>query len=81
MFSKILTALGLITGVVGPVITAAVGNPLLTSNHLLQGVLAGLGVFVVLAGVAHDALLTWQASNEEHLQAMAKIAPPVTPKI
>ena len=76
MLGTILAVLGFVTAVVGPVLTAAVTNPQLASNQILQKALAYLGIIVFLAGVAHDALLKWQASNEEHLQTMVTLQKP-----
>lgn len=76
MLGQVLTVLGLLTAVGGPVLAALLANPVVAAHSTLVSVLGVVGVLVTVVGVAHDALLTWQASNEEHLQTMAKLQQP-----
>lgn len=76
VLGPVLTVLGLITAVGGPVLVTLSSNPLVATNARLVKVLAAVGVIVTLAGVIHDALLKWQASNEAHLQTMAMLTRP-----
>ena len=76
MLGLILTILGLVTAVGGPVLAALLANPVVAAHANLVSVLGVIGIIITLAGVAHDALLKWQASNQVHLQAMAKLAQP-----
>ena len=75
----VLAILGFLTAVIGPLVTAAAGNPALASNLQLQKIFAVVGVIVSLAGTLKVLILNWQASNEDHLQAMAKLAQPTAP--
>ena len=66
--ATVLTVLGLVVAVGGPVIAALAANPVVAAHSRLVGILAGVGVIITVAGVAHDALLKWQASS--HVQAL-----------
>ena len=59
---RILTALGFVVAVLGPIIQAASG---LALPSLAQKILAVAGIVVFLAGVAHDALAKWQAGQQD----------------
>ena len=72
----ILAILGFLTAVVGPLVTAAAGNPALQSNQELQKIFAGVGVVMGLAGTLKVLILNWQASNEEHVEKLATLKQP-----
>ena len=71
MLGTILAALGFLTAVIGPIVTAAVSSPIVAANQQLQKVLAIAGVIVMLAGVAHDALLKWQSASHDNQLKLA----------
>ena len=74
----VLAVCGFLTAVIGPLIVAAAGNPLLASNLLLQKIFAVVGLVVSLAGTLKVLLLNWQQNQNAHLQAMALLAQPIT---
>ena len=67
---QIIIALGFITAVLPPILQAA-GT--LALPPMGQKILAIAGSIVFLAGVAHDALLKWQAASHVQAQMMLKM--------
>jgi len=70
----VLAIFGLLTAVIGPLVTAVAGNPALASNLQLQKIFAVGGVIVSLAGILKVLILNWQQNQNTHLQAMARNA-------
>jgi Tfp pilus assembly protein PilN len=61
----VLTILGLITTVGGPVVAALAANPQVQAHQKLVTVLAWAGVVVMVCGVALTALHNWQQTNQD----------------
>ena len=70
----LITVLGLITTVAGPVLTALAQNPLVQGNNTLAGILAAAGVVVMACGVALKAL-----TGNAYVQARTKLKIAATP--
>ena len=69
---KVITVLGFVVAVVGPVAAALAANPLVAAHAQLVSVLAVVGMVVMACGVIRQ----WQESQQTHQQTMFTLQHP-----
>lgn len=70
---KLVTILGLVVTVGGPVVTFLLSNPIMQSHKTLAAILALAGVAVTACGIAHDALQQWMQLHAQTQITVAKL--------